>query len=259
MNKNKYLCLLCNKEVKNIFAFLSHLKWNHPGITTKDYYDRFLKKHGEGICKTPGCNNQCNFYSLTKGYHKHCSRNCTKKDPLYIEKLINNKTINGVYNNNRKKAKRTCLKKYGVENVSQIEEVKEKKKETCLENNGYEHWVGSDEHVDWMNNGGAAYCNRFIKNPSKPQLELFELCQSLLPYPILNYPCLKYSIDIAIPSLNIAIEYDGSYWHQNFKYDRYRQEQIENEGWKFLRYIDEIPTPELLKKDVDKLLCHGKN
>ena len=45
-----------------------------------------------------------------------------------------------------------------------------------------------------MKSGQAAYCNFFIKNPSKPQVKLFNLCQEMLPYPIMNYPCLKYSI-----------------------------------------------------------------
>lgn len=104
-----------------------------------------------------------------------------------------------------------------------------------------------------MINGGAAYCNRFIKNPSKPQIKLFELCQKLLPYPILNYPCDRYSIDIAVPSLNLAIEYDGSYWH-NSEYDKYRQEQIEKDGWVFLRYVDEIPSKKKLLKEVNRCI-----
>jgi len=254
MNKNKYLCRICNKEQKGIFGFLSHLRWHHSGITTKMYYDKYLKKQNEGICKTPGCSNKCNFENLTKGYHEHCSRECTKKDPEFNKKILHTKMKSGVYNNNRKKAKKTCIEKYGVKNISQIEEVKEKKKETCLENNGYEHWVGTKEHKEWMNNGGAAHANRFIQNPSKPQVALFGLCQEVLPYPIMNYPCGRYSIDIAIPQLGIAIEYDGSYWHQDDKYDTHRQKQIEDDGWIFLRYIDEVPDKGKLLNDIKEML-----
>ena len=236
-------------------AFLTHHRWKHNGMTTKEYYDLYLKKAGEEFCETPGCTNKCGFYSMGVGYYKHCSKKCSI-DHLNSSGKMKEAKIkkNGFYNNNRKKANKTCLKRYGVKNVSQIEEVKEKKKETSLKNNGYEHWVGSDEHLDWMNNGGAAYCNRFIKNPSKPQLELFRLCQETLPYPVLNYPCGRYSIDIAVPVLNLAIEYDGSYWHPDEKYDAYRQEQIEKEGWIFLRYIDEVPELTKFKKDVGYLL-----
>jgi len=106
----------------------------------------------------------------------------------------------------------------------------------------------------YMLNGGAAHCNRFIKNPSKPQVELFELCQKLLPYPILNYPCLNFSIDIAIPILGIAIEYDGSYWHQDSEKDINRQRLIEEEGWNFIRYKDRIPSKVELFEDIERKL-----
>ena len=252
MNKNKYLCQICGKELNGIHGLVSHLRWHHPGITTHIYYDMFHKKGNEDICQTPGCSNKCNFHNLNKGYHKHCSRTCIRKDPKVNNKIIQTKMKSGIYHNNRNKSKETCLKKYGVKNVSQVNKIKEKKKKTCLKNNGYECWVGSDKHKEWMNNGGAAYCNRFIKNPSKPQLKLFRLCQKLLPYPIMNYPCKGYSIDIAIPQLNLAIEYDGSYWHQDKEYDKKRQNELEQEGWNFLRYIDKIPEEEHLFNDINK-------
>lgn len=48
-----------------------------------------------------------------------CSRICKEKDPQYL-----------------KNKKETCLKKYGVENPSQNELIKEKKKQTCLKHFG---------------------------------------------------------------------------------------------------------------------------
>jgi len=112
-----------------------------------------------------------------------------------------------------------------------------------------------DIRKEHMIKGGAAYANMFITNPSKPQVELFNLCQILFPYPIMNYPCCGYSIDIAIPVLNLAIEYDGGYWHQDRKdYDIKRQNILEEEGWVFLRYEDYIPTKcELIKEAEDAL------
>ena len=110
------------------------------------------------------------------------------------------------------------------------------------------------EKISYMVNGGAAYCNKFIKNPSKLQVKLFNICQIILPYPILNYPCLNYSIDIAVPKLNIAIEYDGSYWHPDKQYDLNRQKELEEEGWKFLRYVDYIPSETELLKNITEIL-----
>jgi hypothetical protein len=107
---------------------------------------------------------------------------------------------------------------------------------------------------DYMKNGGAAHCNKFIKNPSKPQVELFNICQKIFPYPIMNYPSCGYSIDIAIPCLNMAIEYDGSYWHKDKEYDQKRQITIENDGWICIRYTDFVPSEEELFNDVCRRL-----
>lgn len=62
------------------------------------------------------------FHSLEKGYSRTCSKQCASKDP-----------------NRTKKIQQTFLKKYGVNNASQVEEVKEKKKQTCLKHYGVDH------------------------------------------------------------------------------------------------------------------------
>jgi len=104
-----------------------------------------------------------------------------------------------------------------------------------------------------MKNGQASYMNSCIKNPSKPQMELFNLVKENHPSAILNYQILNFSIDIAIPNLKIAVEYDGSYWHQDQEKDDIRQKKIENEGWTFLRYRDYVPSKEELVLDIKNL------
>lgn len=107
-----------------------------------------------------------------------------------------------------------------------------------------------------MLDGRASYMNSFISNPSKPQIELFNLVKSLCYCSIINYPIKEVNrcIDIAIPFHKIAIEYDGSYWHQDKEADNDRQNQLESYGWKFLRYLDVIPTKEQLKKDIESII-----
>jgi len=95
-----------------------------------------------------------------------------------------------------------------------------------------------------MIDGQASYMNSFITNPSKPQVELYKMILKICPYAILNYPCLNYSIDIAIPFLEMAIEYDEPYWHQNIEADKKRQLKLEKEGWKFIRFTK---VPEKIK------------
>lgn len=106
-----------------------------------------------------------------------------------------------------------------------------------------------------MLNGGAAYLLSFVKNPSKPQIELFSLVKSLYPSAALNYACLNFSIDIVIPELKIAIEYDGEYWHKNKEvYDNKRQHLIEEKGWTFIRYREYVPSIIELKRDISQNL-----
>ncbi len=103
-----------------------------------------------------------------------------------------------------------------------------------------------------MLNGQAIYMLSCIETPTKPQIELFKLCQKIFPSSILEYPCIftNKSIDIAMVSIQVAVEYDGSYWHQDLEADRIRQEQLEEQGWSFVRYMDRIPSLEELQKDV---------
>jgi len=104
-----------------------------------------------------------------------------------------------------------------------------------------------------MLKGGAAYANSFVQNPSGPQKELYEKVKDLYPDAIMNYQVLNYSIDIIIPTLKIAIEYDGSYWHQDQEADDKRQKEIEDEDWVFLRYRDYVPSKKELEKDIHNL------
>ena len=108
---------------------------------------------------------------------------------------------------------------------------------------------------DYMLNGGAAHANSFVRNPSKPQMELYNLVKqtSMYSHAILNYPALNRSIDIAIPSQMIAIEYDGSYWHKDREEaDKARQKELEANGWAILRYCDYVPSIKELEKDLQQ-------
>jgi hypothetical protein len=99
-----------------------------------------------------------------------------------------------------------------------------------------------------MSNGGGAYAASFCKNPSKPQVQLFKMVKLLYPSAILNYVYKRYCIDIAIPELQIAIEYDGEYWHKGREEaDSKRQKAIEKDGWKFIRYRKLPNNNELIK------------
>ncbi len=105
-----------------------------------------------------------------------------------------------------------------------------------------------------MLNGGAARANSFIKNPSKPQVKLFELVKELYPEAELNYPVFEFNrlIDVCIPCLKIAIEYDEPYWH-DLEQDEIRQTELETLGYRFIRYERRIPSLEELENDINNI------
>ncbi|OQA65513.1 MAG: NUMOD3 motif (2 copies) [Candidatus Diapherotrites archaeon ADurb.Bin253] len=109
-----------------------------------------------------------------------------------------------------------------------------------------------------MLNGGTAIVHKAKKNPSKQESKLREIINRLDYKSEFTYQILNYFIDIAIPEYKIAIEYDG-YYHfdteEHIRYHKKRQEQIEEKGWKFLRYnmYDKFPTIEEVCSDIEKI------
>jgi hypothetical protein len=67
-------CEICGREFKNYKSLSLHLRTHK--ITSKEYYDKFLKKEDEGIC--PICEKETSFINLRKGYRKFCSNKCAK-------------------------------------------------------------------------------------------------------------------------------------------------------------------------------------
>jgi hypothetical protein len=108
-----------------------------------------IKLNFKEIPRCPNCDKNLKFINYSKGYNKTCSKKCGS--------LLGAKTL-----------KKNMIDKYGVENPSQLEEVKEKKKESyikflsvdnpskskqirdkkkqnCLDNFGVENWNQLDE------------------------------------------------------------------------------------------------------------------
>ena len=145
----EWVCLVCQengieKRFDGVAGFTSHLrhmvgKENHPKDKKfcKEYYDRFLKENeDEGICQNPNCPNgnpETSFQSITKGYSVGCCGSCSQKVPRTRERTI-----------------ATNMKKYGTKSHNQSEEVKEKKKETWLENYGVDNPLKCNEIVTKM-------------------------------------------------------------------------------------------------------------
>lgn len=146
------ICEICHKEFINFKGLGSHISQHHH-IKSKEYYDKYLKQNGEGICST--CGKETPFLKLSKGYQKHCSLSCgskdsetllkviaTRKERFGVENFFQNKDIQ--YKAEQKshsdeaneKKKQTSLNHYGVENPMQSKEVIEQIQKTNLERYG---------------------------------------------------------------------------------------------------------------------------
>ena len=117
-----------------------------------------------GKCKR--CGKRCNFKRFSSGYSDYCCREC-----VYLDENARKKISESILNrsaeykkeiqekvkytklkrygfenyNNREKFKKTCIEKYGVNNVFQNEDIKEKIKNTNLKKYGVENPFQSEE------------------------------------------------------------------------------------------------------------------
>jgi hypothetical protein len=117
------------------------------------------------------------------------------------------------------KMKEAITKKYGVENPSQLKEIKEQKKQTSLINFGLEHHLQlpSKRNIlrDWCNE------NPHKLYKSKPELELLTWIQQHFPSAS-KYKVQGNEADIFIPELKLGIEHNGLYRHSElFKENNY--------------------------------------
>lgn len=140
-----FICQICQKP----YARLSHLSTHVHQVhhhTYQEYYDLYLKLENEGLCKI--CGKVTEFY---KGkYAQYCSRTCQNNDP--VTKIKNSEAVKAakqqftpeqIEESNRKR-QQTCLEVYGTNNVSQLDETKEKVKQSFHDHYG-DWYVNTDE------------------------------------------------------------------------------------------------------------------
>jgi len=168
-----FICEECKQAFIRKENLTKHINIKH--INKKEYFDKWIKEKGDGICKTCGketflnrskyrefCNTKCmgenrelnlikkktklkkygieNFVNIEK-----TKQTCLERygDENYNNSKQNKKTKLERYGdenyNNRKKSKQTCLKKYGVEHILQNKKIFEKIKQTRVKKYGVEH------------------------------------------------------------------------------------------------------------------------
>jgi len=154
----------------------------------------------------------------------------------------------------KNKIKQTNLDRYGVEYPPQNEEVKNKIKNTNLERYGVKYPAQNKEIQEKTR---KTFYNNGTCPTSSQQLEIYNQLKNNNYIVELNYPISRCSLDIAlfINNININIEYDAWKWHDPKK-DRKRDEFLKSQGWKILRIKSghKIPSLEQIQEGIFKLV-----
>jgi G:T-mismatch repair DNA endonuclease (very short patch repair protein) len=141
-------CKICGLRVKNLLGLSTHIRFIHKNIDVKKYYDKYLNLKKEGNCLT--CGKKTKFINMGLGYCTFCSNKCIMLNKNIIIKIQNTKKqrYGSKGFNNRIKSQNTTLDRYGVSNVSQLEEVKNKKAQTCIKHFGVKSMLMCKEGQD---------------------------------------------------------------------------------------------------------------
>lgn len=135
------ICQICKQQFDKRISLCNHLSRIHK-LNGKDYYDKYLKKPDEGICKCEECNKPTQFINVLEGYKECC---CLKHTNLFRYGVLSN--LN--FKETKEKAKRnshseealkkqaqTNLERYGTRAPLQNKEVMKKTQEKFLEKYG---------------------------------------------------------------------------------------------------------------------------
>lgn len=178
------------------------------------------------------------------------------------------------------KYKNTMLKTYGVENSFQSKEIIERAKQTNRKRYGHDWHMQRPEYQEqyknvmmdrcgaehalqvpnFLDNAMTTRCKNHNNPTSKPQLKLAERLLEMYGNCNIEVACGKCALDcvITINNIQIDVEYDGWYWHQDVQRDRRRDAFIKSQGYQILRIKgnkrDDIPTKEQIDEKIQLLL-----
>lgn len=153
-----HTCLICHKNHKNQQSLSGHIRTIHK-LTKKEYYDTYLKKENEGLCKL--CGNETTFRG--SHYLTYCSNDCYTHAPETIERIkvrstgkkqskecIEQRIKNTNQEEKEKARSETMLLKYGSISMSVIlteEQKKQRSQKLSKTHSGRKHTKEHHEKV----------------------------------------------------------------------------------------------------------------
>jgi len=138
-------CKICYKEFIRRGDLSRHVKKNH-NINLKQYSVIYECGGKIPFCSC-GCGNEVNFNQMG-----------------HFSNFLRGHMTEEMYKKRSEKTKKTLVEKCNVSNVSQLENIKQKKKETCLKNFGVENIF----QLDFCKKNIKNFWNNFgVDNPSQ--------------------------------------------------------------------------------------------
>lgn len=207
-------CCLCNKQFTTIQSFSNHLGLAHKIDKNhkKDYYDKYMKQENEGTCLK--CGKPTHFQSLNKGYTRYCCRSCqvsaqgngAKIDHNKMWKIRRNKINEYEIQHNCINLKRidSLFGRYGYEAINKlnIPIIKVSKMYQYIDNkylDSIKNFVDNYERASGISGIEKQFKSKIICNH-----------EIMLNSKKIIYP---YELDMYIPELKLAIEFNGLYYH----------------------------------------------
>ncbi|MCK4526192.1 hypothetical protein KAW18_02375 [candidate division WOR-3 bacterium] len=117
--EDNIVCKICGRECKTFSGLGHHIVKTHK-ISTKQYYNIYLRKESEGMCV---CGKEASFGGLAFGYHGFCSKYC-------FDNFRRGKTYEELFGKERAKEIKEklskSLRKFQDENLEYTHEVRSK-------------------------------------------------------------------------------------------------------------------------------------
>lgn len=201
-------CLICNEKFTT-----KQINWHIKNIhkmSTKDYYDKYLKSENEGIC--PICSKETHFYGIIYGYNKNCSRACSNKSKNHTNSVAKTKFErygNPGYNNPDK-----ISKVLSSRTDDQWKESDLKDKATRQKHYGNATYNNQRKRMSTMKS------NKTIKM-SKDEKIIFDMLSTKflnVEYSYYDEKRYPYNCDFYIKDLDLFIELNFSWVHGFHKY-----------------------------------------